>query len=108
MISAANAALRRSRSKSTMQISGAGSPSNSFAESPSCMRYSERCERKRIRGADSENCFSTAHVGSSRQTPTTDRGSLLEKLSRGEPLSASLIDIGFISHSELADHYRTA
>src|SRR6266705_1008330 len=104
MFSAADAAARRSRSKSTRQISGGGSPSHSAAESESCMRYSDKCERRRIKGADSANCFSTVQVSSSRQTPTTDRGSLVEKLSRGEPLSASLIDIGFISHSEPADY----
>src|SRR6266498_402982 len=103
MFSAADAAERRSRSKSTKQMSGGGSPSHSVAESESCMRYSDKCERSRIKGADSANCFSTVQVSSSRQTPTTDRGSLVEKLSRGDPLSASLIDIGFISHSEPAD-----
>src|SRR6266567_2684313 len=103
MFSAANAAARRSRSKSTRQMSGGGSPSHSVAASESCMRYSDKCERSRIKGADSANCFSTIQVSSSRQTPTTDKGSLVEKLSRGEPLSASLIDIGFISHSEPAD-----
>src|SRR5690242_12564544 len=83
-----------------MQISGAGVPSQSFADSVSWTRYSERCERRRIRGADSANCFRTDHVSSSRQTPTTESGSLGEKLSRGKLLIASRIDIGFISHSE--------
>src|SRR6185437_7768246 len=99
MCSAAAAALRRSRSKSRMQISGAGPPIHSLPGSVSCTRYSDKCERNRINGADSAKDCNTAKVSSSRQTPTTDRGSLLAKLSRGEPLGASLIDIGFISHS---------
>src|SRR5436309_9401570 len=102
MYSAASAALRRSRSKSTMQISGGGSPSHSL-ESVSCARYSDRWERSLIRGADSANCFNTVQVSSSRQTPTTESGSFVENLSRGELFSASLIDIGFISHSAMAD-----
>src|SRR5437016_11498070 len=64
------------------------------------MRYSEICERNLINGADSANCLRTVQVCSSRQTPTTERGSLDEKLSRGELLSASRMDIGFISDSE--------
>src|SRR6266705_1201575 len=106
MFSAADAAARRSRSKSTRQISGGGSPSHSAAESESCMRYSDKCERRRIKGADSANCFSTVQVSSSRQTPTTERGSFVEKLSRGELLIASRMDIGFISCSEVVG-YRT-
>src|SRR5437667_8097051 len=105
MLSAANAARRRSRSKSTMQISGGGVPNQSVADSVSWTRYSERCERSRIRGADSANCFRTVQVSSSRQTPTTARGSVGEKVSRGELLSASRMDIGFILHSELAGRY---
>src|SRR5205814_9572778 len=83
-----------------MQMSGAGVPSQSVADSVSWTRYSERCERRRISGADSANCLRTVQVPSSKQTPTTERGSLAEKLSRGELLSASRMDIGFISHSE--------
>src|SRR6266581_3326139 len=84
-------------------MSGAGFPSQSVTESTSCIRYSDMCERSLISGADSANCFRTVQVSSSRQTPTTDKGSLDEKLSRGGLLSASLMDIGFISHSEEAD-----
>src|SRR6185437_5096883 len=84
---------------SRMQISGAGPPIHSLPGSVSCNRYSDRCERNRINGADSAKDCNTAKVSSSRQMPTTDRGSLLAKLSRVELLGASLIDIGFISHS---------
>src|SRR6476660_5321830 len=84
-----------------MQISGAGEPNHSAGESVSCTRYSDRCDRSLISGADSANSLRTVHVSSSRQTPTTVRGSLVEKLSRGELLSESRIDIGFISYSEL-------
>src|SRR6266849_8070177 len=105
MFSAIWAALRRSRSKSTRQMSGAGLPSHSAGESESCIRYSEMCERNLIRGADSANSFSTDQVSSSRQTPTTESGSLVEKLSRGELLAASLMDIGFISNSVTAGRY---
>src|ERR1043165_8088761 len=86
-------------------MSGGVSPNHS-AESLSCVRYSDRWERSLIRGADSANCFKTTHVSSSRHTPTTDRGSLLEKLSRGGVLSASRIDIGFISYSVRAGDCR--
>src|SRR5712692_5232205 len=105
MFSAIWAALRRSRSKSTRQMSGAGLPSHSVGESESCILYSEMWERNLIRGADSANSFSTDQVSSSRHTPTTERGSLAEKLSRGELLIASLMDIGFISNSVLAGRY---
>src|SRR5215472_14220981 len=101
MISAAIAAFRRSRSKSTMQMSGVGVPIHSSTESVSCTRYSETCERNRISGAESANTFSTVQVSSSRQTPTTESGSLVEKLSRGELLSSSRMDIGFILHLAL-------
>src|SRR5690242_15358495 len=100
MLSAAKAALRRSRSKSIKQISGAGEPSQSAAESVSWTRYSERWERNLTRGADSANCFRTVQVSSSKHTPTTESGSVAVKLSRGELLSASRMDIGFISDSE--------
>src|SRR5216683_6453188 len=105
MFSATWAALRRSRSKSMRQMSGGGLPSHSPGESESCTRYSEMCERNLIRGADSAKPFNTVQVSSSRQTPTTESGSLVEKRSRGELLAASLMDIGFISNSGLAGRY---
>src|SRR5207302_10797255 len=83
-----------------MQMSAAGVPSQSVADSVSWTRYSERCERRRISGAESANCLRTVQVPSSKHTPTTESGSLVEKLSRDELLSASRMDIGFISHSE--------
>src|SRR5579872_1254304 len=86
-----------------MQISGAGPLVHSLPGSVSCTLYSDKCERKRISGADSANDCNTAQVSSSRQMPTTERGSLLTKLSRGELLGASLIDIGIISHSKVAE-----
>src|SRR5216683_3426496 len=104
MFSATWAALRRSRSKSMRQMSGGGLPIHSDGES-SCTLYSEMWERNLIRGADSAKPFNTVQVSSSRQTPTTERGSLVEKLSRGELLAASLMDIGFISNSGLAGRY---
>src|SRR5690242_16757864 len=54
-----------------------------------------------MRGADSAKSFRTVQVSSSRHTPTTERESPDEKLSRGGPLSESRIDIGFISYSEI-------
>src|SRR4051794_39886103 len=101
MFSATNAAFRRSRSKSRMQISGVGVPSHSVGGSVSWIRYSDKWDRSLMSGADSANCFKTVQVSSSRQTPTTERGSLVEKLSRGELLRSSRIDIGFILHSGL-------
>src|SRR5579884_2598351 len=98
MFSATSAALRRSRSKSTMQISGGASPSQSKVVSVSLTRYSETCERSLISGVDSENDCSTVQVSVSRQMPTTESGWPAEKLSRGSLLSASFMDIGFISH----------
>src|ERR1700726_4047932 len=103
MFSAASAASRRSRSKSRMQISGVGPPIHSVPVSVSCTRYSDRWERSRTSGADSANDFSTVQVSWSRQMPTTERGSLFEKFSRGELLSASLSDSGFILHSMVAE-----
>src|SRR5215469_4344479 len=84
-----------------MQTSGVGDPSQSATESVSCIRYSEMCERNWINGADSAKSFRTVQVSWSRQTPTTESGSLVEKLSRGELLIASRMDIGFILCSEL-------
>src|SRR4051812_6814987 len=86
-----------------MQISGAGPPIHSLPGSVSCTRYSDKCERSRISGADSAKDCSTAQVSSSRQILTTDRGSLPVKPSRGELLSASLIDIRVISYSMVAE-----
>src|SRR5579872_7256082 len=103
MFSAAAAAFRRSRSKSTMQISGVGVPIQSIPGSLSWVRYSAKFDRRRIRGADSAKDLSAEEVSSSRQTPTTDSGSEFEKLSRGALLSASLIESGFIWGSMVAD-----